>query len=145
MKLPHFSAAYEQWAPVGVRIIFGLIFLMSAYYKIPGTESFAMQVGMSEAVGIPLPYVAVLLAFIFEVVAGVALVIGWHTRTAAVLLAGFVMLIAFFFYRNLSDQATFGLFMSCVTQAAGLVYLSVYGAQHLAVKKDQLPHGVSSV
>ena len=122
-----------------VRIIFGGVFLMSAYYKIPGTESFAMQVGMSEAVGIPFPYLAVLLAFILEIVAAIALIVGYHTRTAAILLAGFVMLIAFFFYRNLSDQATFGLFMTCLTEAAGLAYISVYGTQHLAVKKDPLP------
>lgn len=139
MKLPHYSKVYENWMPVIVRIIFGGVFLMSAYYKIPGTESFAMQVGMSEAVGIPFPYLAVLLAFILEIVAAIALIIGYHTRTAAVLLAGFVMLIAFFFYRNLSDQATFGLFMTCLTEAAGLAYISVYGTQHLAVKKDPLP------
>ena len=113
---------------------------MSAYYKIPGTEMFNMQVEMSGAVGIPFPYVAVLLAFVLEVVGGVALVIGWHARTAAVLLAGFVMLIAFFFYRDWSDQATLGLFITCVTQTVGLVYISVYGTQHLAVRKDPRPH-----
>ncbi len=101
---------------------------------------FNMQVEMSGAVGIPFPYVAVLLAFVLEVVGGVALVIGWHARTAAVLLAGFVMLIAFFFYRDWSDQATLGLFITCVTQTVGLVYISVYGAQHLAVRKDPRPH-----
>ena len=84
MQLPHFSSAYETWAPTIVRIISGLVFLMSAYYKIPGTEMFNMQVEMSGAVGIPFPYVAVLLAFVLEVVGGVALVIGWHARTAAV-------------------------------------------------------------
>lgn len=145
MKLPHFSTAYENWVPVIVRIIFGLVFLMSAYFKIPGTESFAMQVGMSADVGIPLPFIAVLLAFILEVVGGVALVVGWQTRTFAILLAGFVMLVAVFFYRDLSDQVTFGYFMSCLTQAAGLAYISVYGAQHAAVAKDPLPHDLQRV
>jgi len=140
MRLPHFSTAYEHWVPVAVRVIFGLVFLMSAYYKIPGTETFLMQVGMSGAVGIPFPLVAVVLAFILEVIGGVALVIGWKTRTFAALLALFVLLIAAFFYRNLADQAIFASFMSCVTQAAGLFFISVYGAQHAAVKRDPLPH-----
>ena len=139
MKLPLFSPLYETWAPTIARIIFGLVFLMSASFKIPGSESFAMQVEMSAAVGIPLAYVAVVLAFILEVVGGVALVIGWQSRLFAFLLAGFVMLIAVFFYRNLSDQATMGLFINCLTLACGLVYVSVYGAQHVAVKKDPLP------
>ena len=135
----HYSRAYEIWVPTIVRVVFGLIFLMSAYFKIPGSESFHMQVEMSGAVGIPFPLIAVILAFVLEVVAGIALVIGWQTRTAALALAVFVMLIAVFFYRNWSDQAVFGLFMSCITQAGGLLYLSVYGARHIAVAKDAPP------
>ena len=145
MTLPHYSSAYENWAPVVARVIMGLIFLMSAYYKIPGTESFAMQVGMSGSVGIPLPYIAVLLAFVLEVVGGIALVVGWQTRTVALALGAFVMLIAVYFYRDWSNQATFGGFISCVTQTIALVYISVYGAQHAAVSKDPLPHGVMRV
>lgn len=140
MPLPHYSAVYEHWAPVVVRVLFGLIFLMSAYFKIPGTDSFMMQVDMSGAVGIPFPFVAVLLAFVLEVVGGVALVVGYHTRTAAAVLAAFVLLIAVFFYRDLSNQATFGLFMSCLTQAGGLIYVSVYGTQHVAMQRDSLSH-----
>ena len=139
MTLPHYSPAYETWAPVVARVVMGLIFLMSAYYKLPWTESFAMQVGMSGAVGIPFPYLAVLAAFALEVIAGVALVVGWHTRTAAIALAGFVLLIALFFYRGWSDQAVFAGFMSCVVQIIALVYISVYGAQHAAMRRDPLP------
>ena len=135
-----FSSTYENWAATIARVVFGLVFLMSALFKIPGTESFTMQVEMSGAVGVPLPFVAVILAFVLEVVSGVALVIGWQTRRFALVLAAFVMAIAFFFYRNIGEQMTLGHFMSCVVQATGLLLLSVYGAQYAAVKKDPLPH-----
>jgi putative oxidoreductase len=131
-----YIALYERWVPVVARVIFGLTFLMSAYYKLPGSESFAMQVSMSDGVGIPFAYVAVLLAFVLELVGGIALVIGWHTRIFAFLLAGFVMLIALFFFRDWSDQQTMGNFISCCIEAAGLGYVSVYGARNLAVRKD---------
>jgi putative oxidoreductase len=127
---------YEKWVPVVARTIFGLSFLMSAYYKLPGSESFAMQVGMSDAAGIPLAYYAVVLAFLLELVGGIALIIGWKTRLFAFLLAGFVMLIALFFFRDWSDQQTMGNFISCCIEAAGLGYVSVYGARHFAVRKD---------
>lgn len=143
MKLPYFSKVYEQWVPVVVRAVFGFVFLMSAYYKIPGTESFSMQVGMSEGAGIPLPYIAVLLAFVLEVVGGIALIVGFQVRLFAFLLAGFVLLVGFFFFRNISDQMTFALLMSCITEAAGLAYISVYGAQSVAMKKDPLPQGLT--
>lgn len=113
---------------------------MSAFFKIPGSDSFAMQVEMSGAVGIPLPFVAVVLAFILELVAGVALVIGWHSRTAAIALALFVALILLFFYRNfMGDQQIFASFMSGIVEIAGLLYVSVYGARYMAVRKDELP------
>lgn len=145
MTLPHFSPVYERWVPVLVRIVFGLVFLMSAFFKIPGSESFSMQVAMSGTAGIPFPFVAVILAFVLEVIAGVALVIGWQTRTAAIALAVFVALIAAFFYRNLADQMVFAGFMSCVTQIAGLLYISVYGAQYAAVKRDPLPQDLQKI
>lgn len=142
----YFSPAYENWAAAAARIIFGLVFLMGAFFKIPGTDSFAMQVEMSGAVGIPLPLVAVTLAFILELVGGVALVIGWQTRLAALALAAFVMLVAFFFYRNIgADQTVFAGFMSCVIQSAGLLYISVYGAQYAALAKDPLPQHVKRI
>ncbi len=143
MTMFHFSAVWENWVPVIVRVIFGLIFLMSAYYKIPGSDSFAMQVAMSGNVGIPFPLVAVTLAFILEVVAGSALIVGWQTRTMALLLSGFVLLIALFFYRDWSDQATMGMFINCISFSAALAYLSVYGAQYAAVARDPLPRGMT--
>ncbi|MES2994757.1 MAG: DoxX family protein [Patescibacteria group bacterium] len=136
MTLPHYSGAYEAWAPVIARLAFAATFLISAFFKIPGTETFTMQVGMAGAAGLPFPLVMVTLAFILEVCAGIALVIGWRTRTAGFLLALFTLLIAFVFYRNLADQAQFAGFMSCMALVAGLVYVSVYGAKHAAVRKD---------
>ncbi|MCE9644119.1 DoxX family protein [Candidatus Parcubacteria bacterium] len=127
---------YRNWAPVLARLIFGATFLMAAYYKIPGTESFTMEVNMSAAAGIPFPLVAVFLAFLLELFGGLALVFGVWTRVAAFLLAPFVLLIALFFFRNLADQAQFGMFMSCMGLIAGLLYVSVYGARHAAVSKD---------
>lgn len=143
MKLPPFTHWYERWIPVIARVLLGLVFLMSAFYKIPGTESFAMEVGMTGAAGVPLPMIAVLLAFLLEASGGIALVIGWHARTFAFPLAMFSLLLGFVFYHNVADQATMGMFISCVTLMAGLLYVSVYGAQHAAVKKDCLPDGLT--
>jgi len=120
-------------------VLFGAMFLHSAYYKIPGTETFAGQVEMSAAVGIPFAMIAVTLAFILEVVAGIALIIGWKTRTFAALLILFVILIAFFFGRNLADMTQMMTFFGCLQIIAGLLYVSVYGAQHAAVAACPLP------
>ena len=143
MTLPHLTRPYEQWAPVVARVIFGALFLQSAFYKIPGTEMFAAQVEMSAAVGIPFAMIAVTLAFVLEVVAGIALVVGYNTRTAAAALIVFVALIAFLFGRNLADQMQMMTFFSCIQLIAGLIYVSVYGAQRAAVATCPLPQGLS--
>lgn len=130
---------FEKWAPVIGRILFGAIFLHSAYYKIPGTESFAMQVDTSGQAGIPFPLVAVFLAFVLEVVASLALIVGVYVRLAALSLIVFVALIAVFFVRDLSDMMQMITFFSCLQIIAGLLYVATYGAQHAALKKDPMP------
>lgn len=134
--LPHNATWYRNWAPVLARLIFGATFLMGAYYKIPSTESFQMEVAMSAAAGIPLATIAVPLAFLLELFGGLALIFGIGTRLAAFLLTPFVLLIALFFFRDWSNQAMFAEFMSCMTLIAGLLYVSVYGARTAAVSKD---------
>ncbi|MES2225476.1 MAG: DoxX family protein [Patescibacteria group bacterium] len=140
MNLPHFSRAYENWAPVVARVLFGGLFLMGAAFKIPGTQGFIMESGMTAAAGVPLATIAVALAFVLEVVLGVSLIVGWHVRNAAFVLAIFTLALALIFYRNFADPMVMGQFISHLGLIAGLLYISVYGAQYAAVKRDTLPH-----
>lgn len=142
MALPHQTRAYETWAPVIGRILIAGAFLMGAAFKIPGTEGFTNEVAMSVAAGIPFATVAVFLAFILEVVAGVSLIIGWNTRLMAFLLTLFTLLLIFFFYRDISDPMKMGMLVSHLNLIAGLLYISVYGAQRMAVKTCPLPQGM---
>jgi uncharacterized membrane protein YphA (DoxX/SURF4 family) len=109
-----YSRAYEHWAPAVARWIFGLQFLIGALFKITWHSA---EVAQTAAVGVPLPEIAVWLAFIWEVVAGISLIIGWK-----------------------ADPMVMGEFISHLSFIAGLLYVSVYGAQHIAVKKDPLPN-----
>lgn len=129
-------ATFNVWAPVVARFAFAFVFLNSAWYKIPGSEFFAFQVETSAAAGIPFPTAAVLLAFVLEVVAAIMLIIGWYTRVAALALIVFVALIAAFFVRDFTDQMQMMTFFSCLQLIAGLLYVAVYGAKHVAVRKD---------
>jgi putative oxidoreductase len=136
MTLPYQSRAYVVWAPFVARLIFGFQFLLGALFKILGHS---MEVAQTAAVGVPFPEVAVWAAFVFEVIAGVALIIGWKVRPVAFLLALYVLLLAVLFYRNVADLMIMGQFVSHLGFIAGLLYVSVYGAQHVAVKKDSFP------
>jgi putative oxidoreductase len=136
MALPHFSRTYETWAPLVARLLFGFQFLLGASFKIPGTPGFAAEAGMTAAMGVPYAEVFVFFAFVLEVVCALALIVGWHTRHAAVVLAVFTLALAFIFYNNFSDPMTMGMFVSHLGFVAGLLYVSVYGAKSLAVQRD---------
>lgn len=137
MTLPHYIRAYENWAPVVARIIFGLQFLLAASFKIPGTIGFTAEAQYAAAAGLPLATIAVAIAFVLEVLAGVSLILGWKVRTMAFLLSGYVLLIALLFYRNIADPAMLGQFVSHLGLIAGLSYVAVYGARHFAISRDR--------
>jgi putative oxidoreductase len=143
MTLPFQARAYEKWAPVLGRVLLAVAFLVGAAFKIPGTEGFAMEVGMTAAVGVPFASVAVFLAFILEVVGGVALIVGWNTRLFAFVLGLFTALLTALFHMDFSNPMNIGMFLSHLSLMGGLLYLSVYGAQSVAAKTCPLPQGMS--
>jgi len=130
------TAAYRAWAPVVARIMFGVFFLQAAYFKVPGTALFDGTVGYAAAAGLPLPAVAVTLAFVLELLAGVALVLGWRTRIAALLLIPYVIVLTLVFHLSFATQVDYGFFVDHLLLIAGLIYVSAYGAEHGALRRD---------
>lgn len=134
-SIPH-TRWWEVGAPVVARIIIGGQFLMGAMYKIPGSQGFTMEVGQSAAMGMSYASLYVTIAFALEVVCALAIILGWHARAAACVLAFFTLALAIIFYGNLSDPMTMGMFVSHMGLIAGLLFISVYGAKNFAVRKD---------
>lgn len=106
------------------RVLMSSIFIMAGINKVSG---YAGTQGYMESVGVPgalLPLVILL-----EVGGGLAILLGWQTRIAAFLLAGFSVLSALIFHANFGDQTQFILFMKNVAMAGGLLFL-VAGEKH---------------
>jgi putative oxidoreductase len=107
------------------RVLISSIFIMAGINKISG---YAGTQGYMESVGVPgalLPLVIML-----EVGGGLAILLGWQTRIAAFLLAGFSVLSALIFHANFGDQTQSILFMKNVAMAGGLLFL-VAGGVHV--------------
>lgn len=106
------------------RILISSIFIMAGINKING---YAGTQGYMESMGVPgalLPLVILL-----ELGGGVAVLLGWQTRLAAFLLAGFTVLSALIFHANFGDQMQSILFMKNLAMAGGLLFL-VAGGRH---------------
>ena len=142
MISPEYNLNYEHWAPVVGRVLFALLFLVGALFKIPFTAGFAMESGMTAAHYVPLPNVAVFIGFVIEVVAAAALIVGYRTRMVAFWLMLYTILLTLIFHSGFESPDALGQFISHLGLIAGLLYMSVYGAQYAARERDTLPHGL---
>jgi putative oxidoreductase len=111
------------------RWLLAALFLPAGIAKISG---FAGTVGYINSVGLPFPTVGALIALAVEVLCGLALVVGFGTRIAALILAIFTLVASFFFhpYWNVAaDQQLipFLLFYKNVAVVGGLLILAAFG------------------
>jgi putative oxidoreductase len=112
------------------RLLFVLLFLPAGIGKLTGFEG---TVGYIASVGLPLPAAGAALALIVEIAGGVALLLGFQTRLAALVLAAFTLVASYFFHAFWAvpaDQAfvTQLLFYKNVAVAGGLLALVASGA-----------------
>jgi len=112
------------------RVLLAALFLPAGISKLTG---FAGTVGYISSVGLPLPTVGAALALVVEIVGSLALLAGFGTRIAALVLAAFTLVASFFFHAYWAvpaDQAFVVqlLFFKNVAVVGGLLALAANGA-----------------
>ena len=114
-------------APIG-RIFLELMFVTSGFSKISG---YAGTQGYMEAMGVPGALLPLVIAL--ELLGGLAVMLGWHTRIAAFLLAGFSLLSALLFHDNFGDQMQMIMFMKNISIAGGFLMIVAMGGGAFAL------------
>lgn len=112
------------------RLLLALLFLPAGISKIGG---FAGTAGYIASKGLPMPSVAAALALVIEIVGGLALIVGFGTRWAALALALFTLVASVFFHnywgvpaeQQMMQQL---LFFKNVAVIGGLLTLAAWGA-----------------
>lgn len=112
------------------RLLIAALFLPAGIGKITG---FAGTVGYIGSVGLPLPAVGAAVAVAVEVLGALALILGYQTRIAAIVLALFTLVASFFFHAYWSvpaDQAFVQqlMFFKNIAVVGGLFVLAAQGA-----------------
>ena len=108
----------NMFAALVGRIMLSLIFIVSGATKLftpAATEAMIVKAGLPPGLAIP--------AGIFELVAGLAIALGFMTRLMSILLAGFCLLTALFFHRDFTDPMQAANAMKNVAIAGGLLCL----------------------
>lgn len=113
---------------LGGRAMLSAIFIIAGLGKIgayAGTQAYMESVGLP---GFLLPAVIAL-----EIGGGIAILVGFQTRIAAALLAGFTLLAAIIFHSDFSQQMQSILFMKNVAIAGAFLLLIAQGPGQWAI------------
>lgn len=114
---------------LAARLLFVLLFLPAGIGKVTG---FSGTVGYIASVGLPLASVGAAIAVVVEVAGSLALLAGYRTRLAAIVLAAFTLAASVFFHAFWSmppDQAGMQelLFYKNLAVVGGLLALAAHG------------------
>lgn len=123
------NSLHNPFTLVG-RVLMAALFLPAGVSKIAG---FAGTVGYIASKGVPLPEAAAIIAIIVEVGGGLALILGFKTRWAALALALFTLIATFMFHNYWTlpaDQQMVQqlMFMKNIAVIGGLLTLAAWGA-----------------
>lgn len=110
-------------AQLAGRALLSVIFIMAGINKI---GAYAGTQGYMESMGVPGALLPLVIAL--EIGGGLAVLLGWQTRLAAFLLAGFCLVSAAIFHADFGDQMQSIMFMKNLAIAGGLLTLFASGA-----------------
>jgi putative oxidoreductase len=114
---------------LAARVLLAALFVPAGFSKIAG---FAGTVGYISSVGLPLPQLGAIIAIVVELGLGLALLVGFQTRIAALVIAVFTAAAAVFFHAFWAvpaEQVMINqiMFMKNIAIAGGLLALTAFG------------------
>jgi putative oxidoreductase len=129
-------AARDGAALLG-RVLLGALFIWSGWGKIGGFEGTA---GYIASKGLPMPTVLAAIALAVELGAGIALLVGWKTRWAALVLVAFLLVITPIFHAFWglpADQASMQMinFAKNASILGGLLMVFAFGPGRYSVDR----------
>ena len=129
----------EKFGPLIGRILIALLFVPSGIGKISGFSGTVAYIGSA---GLPMPSVLAALTIAVEVVVGLALLVGYKTRWAALILALLTLMAAVIFHNFWAAPADQQMMQSLnfyknLAIAGGLLFIAVHGAGPLSIDNRQ--------
>ena len=115
------------------RVLISLLFLFNGYFKIINYDG---TIEWMESYGVPGIFLTP--AIILEIAAPILIIIGYNTRLAASLLAGFCITTAFVFHTDFSNQIQITSFLKNIALAGGFLIIAINGARKFSLDFDKL-------
>jgi putative oxidoreductase len=127
----------RDWAALLGRILLAVMFVISGYGKLTGFDGTA---GYIASKGLPMPQVLAGVAVLIELVGGLAIILGWKTRWAALAIIVFLLVITPIFHnywaappeQMMGQQINF---MKNLSILGGMLLLLGFGPGRISVDK----------
>lgn len=124
--------------PLAGRLLIAALFLVAGIRKV---MMFSMSVGYFTKLGFPMPEVMTVIAIAIEIGGALALILGWKTRAAALLLALFTVIATFMAHRfwefDAAQQANqLNHFLKNAAIVGGLLFVAASGPGRVSVGKS---------
>lgn len=119
------QAAGQSTIALFGRVFLAMLFVLSGLGKVidPGAT-----IAYIKAAGLPFPPAALAGSALVELAGGIALIFGYRTRFAAVVLAVFTVFAAFAFHADFADQNQMIHFLKNFAITGGLLQIAAFGA-----------------
>lgn len=123
-------ALLEKFGPLLGRILIAYLYIPAGISKVTG---FNNTVGYITSKGLPMPEVGAVIAIVVEIVVAAALLVGFKTRYAALILAAFTLAAAVGFHNywavpDAQKMMQTIMFNKNLAIVGGLLFVAVFGA-----------------
>jgi putative oxidoreductase len=125
------TAKLNNASTLASRSMIAIIFIVAGAGKITG---YAGTQGYMESLGVPGLLLPLVIAV--EILGGLAVLLGYQTKIAAFLLAGFTLLSAIIFHSDFSQQMEMILFMKNIAITGAFLLLFVHGPGQWALNSN---------
>jgi putative oxidoreductase len=130
-----------RYLPFIGRVLIGVPFMMSGLSKL---TAYGATTALIAAAGLPFPPLAFAVAATVELGGGLLLVLGYHARLVALVLAVFALATAVSFHSNFADQNQMIHFLKNVMMAGGLLQIVAFGAGAISIEQWRRKSGTHS-
>lgn len=112
------------------RVLLSIIFILAGFAKLTAISGTA---GWFASIGLPLPTVTTVVVGLVELVGGIAILTGFQTRIAAIVLGVFTLAATAIAHTDFADQVQMMFLQKNLAIAGGLFVLAAFGAGALSI------------
>jgi len=112
------------------RVLLSVIFILAGFAKLTAISGTA---GWFASIGLPAPTVTTVVVGLVELVGGIAVLVGYQTRIAAILLGVFTLAATAIAHTDFADQVQMMFLQKNLAIAGGLFVLAAFGAGALSI------------